>query len=99
MSQFNSAFNVERIDESIAMLKQYLDAETLTPLLTVLDEMAKAPDDATLLDRLSDTVDDMGILQGAVLTYAPYIAILLSDQAFPDTDADDDLVDHELPTH
>ncbi len=89
MSKLNSTFNVERVDESIAMLKQYLDAETLTPLLTVLDAMAKAPNDATLLDRLSETVSDLGIMQGAVLTYAPYIAILLSDQAFPDTDADD----------
>lgn len=74
------------IDESISMLAQYLDAEELAPLLSVLRELAKKPDDRALLDRLSDVFENLGILQGAVLTYAPIIAGLLSDDPFSDRD-------------
>jgi hypothetical protein len=72
------------IDESIAMLEQYLDAEKLAPLLSVLGELARNPDDGALLARLSEVVDNLGVLQGAVLTYAPIIAGFLSDDPFRD---------------
>jgi hypothetical protein len=76
--------NASSIDESISMLEQYLDAEDLAPLLGVLRELVEDPHDGALLVRLSEVVDDLGILQGAVLTYAPTIAGLLSDDPFGD---------------
>lgn len=66
------------------MLKQYLGDEEITPLLAVLEALAKDPQNAALLEQLSDVFGGLGILQGAVLTYAPCIAIILSDHLFND---------------
>ena len=90
MSKLSRPIDAQRINESQLMLKQYLDAETLAPLLDVLNEMAENPEDEALLDRLSETVDSLGIMQGAVLTYAPYIALVLSEYRFIDIDVDID---------
>ncbi len=86
MSKLSKTVDAQRIDESISMLKHYLDAKTLAPLLEVLNEMTERPEDEALLDRLSETLDGLGIMQGAVLTYAPYLAILLSEHRFTDAD-------------
>jgi len=84
MTETDHSVEASKIDESISMLEQYLDAEELAPLLSVLRELAKNPDDGALLTRLSDVVDNLGMLQGAVLTYAPIIAGFLSDDPFSD---------------
>ena len=84
MTETDHRVNASRIDESISMLEQYLDAEELAPLLSVLRELAKNPDDGAPLDRVSEVFDNLGMLQGAVLTYAPIIAGFLSDDPFSD---------------
>jgi cytochrome c-type biogenesis protein CcmH/NrfG len=86
MTETDHSVNASRIEESISMLAQYLDAEELAPLLSVLRELAKNPDDGALLDRLSEVFENLGMLQGAVLTYAPIIAGFLSDDPFSDRD-------------
>jgi hypothetical protein len=73
------------IGESIAMLETHLDAEAIAPLIAILRAIAQTPQDRVLLDRLSGTFDDLGMLQGAVLTYAPIVAGLLSDDPFEDS--------------
>ncbi len=78
--------NTSRIDESIEMLQQYLDVEELAPLLEVLRAKAAEPDDEAWLGRLAEVVDGLGGLQGAVLTYAPYVGILLAGVQFDDGD-------------
>jgi hypothetical protein len=84
MTEPDHSVEASQIDESISMLEQYLDADELAPLLSVLRELAKNPDDGALLTRLSEVVDNLGMLQGAVLTYAPIIAGFLSDDPFSD---------------
>ena len=84
MSTLNRPINTAKIEESISMLKQYLDADALAPLLSVLQEMTTRPDDAALVDRLFEVLNGLGILQGAVLTYAPYLGILTSERQIPD---------------
>jgi hypothetical protein len=84
MPEGHRRINPSDIDASIAMLEQYLDAEELAPLLSVLRELATKPDDDAMLARLSEVFDDLGSLQCAVLTYAPTIAGVLSDDPFSD---------------
>ena len=68
------------------MLEQYVGSVELAPLFGVLRELSEKPDDDALLATLSEVLDNLGILQGAVLTYAPAIAGLLSDDPFSDPD-------------
>lgn len=84
MTEADHSITAGSIDESISMLERYVDTEDLDPLLSVLRELAKAPNDRRLLARLAEVVDDLGTLQGAVLTYAPVVAGFLSDDPFRD---------------
>lgn len=84
MTETEKSVSALEIEESISMLEQFLDAEALEPLLRVLRELSKNPDDDALLTRLAEIVDGLGMMQGAVLTYAPVIAGFLSDDPFSD---------------
>lgn len=74
--------SVEGIDTSIQMLTLYLDAEAIRPLLTALQALKVEPDNESCFRQLVTAFDDLGPQQGAVLTYAPYINILLSSDPF-----------------
>ena len=70
------------IDVAIQMLEQHLDAEEIKPLLTALVALKAEPENESCFVQLVKAFDDLGPQQGAVLTYAPYISILLSDDPF-----------------
>ena len=84
MRNLHEGVDAASVDTSIQMLKRYLDEPEITPLISVLEAIVKDPQDDTLLERLSEVFGGLGIMQGAVLTYAPYIAIVLSDDPFGD---------------
>ena len=84
MSDSIKAVDPQSIENSIQMLKQHLGEEEITPLLAVLEALVEDPQNETLVKQLSDVFGGLGILQGAVLTYAPFIAIVLSDNPFND---------------
>jgi hypothetical protein len=64
------------------MLNQYLDAEDIKPLLTALEALKEEPENETCFGQLVAEFDNLGPQQGAVLTYAPYINMLLTDDPF-----------------
>jgi hypothetical protein len=68
------------------MLKQYVAEDDIAPLIDVLESLAADPRNEALLDRLSGVFGGLGLLQGAVLTYAPYLSTVLSDGLIADTD-------------
>ena len=77
--------NVESIESSIAMLEQYLDhddIEAIQPLLTALQALREQPGSESCFADLATAFDAVGSRQGAVITYAPYVGILLSDDPF-----------------
>jgi hypothetical protein len=84
MSDSSKAVDPQSIENSIQMLKQHLGEEEITPLLAVMEALVEDPHNETLVERLSDVFGGLGMLQGAVLTYAPCIAIVLSDNPFND---------------
>jgi hypothetical protein len=74
--------SVENLDVAIQMLNQYLDAEDIKPLLIALEALKKEPENQTCFGQLVAEFDNLGPQQGAVLTYAPYINMLLTDDPF-----------------
>jgi hypothetical protein len=74
--------SVENIDNAILMLERYLDAEEIKPFLTALETLKAEPENESYFGQLLTAFDDLGPRQGAVLTYAPYVSILLSDDPF-----------------
>jgi len=82
MTNFSGSIDVERIDESIQMLKTYVDDPSIDPVFSLLDALKNDPQDSTLVAQLAETLNGIGTVQGAVLNYAPYIAILVSDNPF-----------------
>lgn len=73
-----------KIEESIQLLNKYINDASIKPVILVLDELKRDPDNESLIVKLADTLKTIGVMQGAVLTYAPYIAILISYDLFDD---------------
>ena len=84
MTNITNNIDVEKINYSIELLKQYVKDTSIDPLISVLEELKQEPNNESLLSQLSDTFKELGIIQGAVLTYAPYLSVLLSDNLFKD---------------
>lgn len=74
--------NVEGIENAIRMLETYVNNEEIQPLITALDSLKQAPQDHSKLVEVATVFSELGSSQGAVLTYAPYISIMLSDDPF-----------------
>lgn len=74
--------NIEGLDNAINMLETYVDNEDVKPLLSALDELKKTPQDHSKLVAVAHAFNELGTSQGAVLTYAPYISVMLSDDPF-----------------
>jgi hypothetical protein len=72
------AVDVERVSETIDMLRTYVNTDEITLLLTALEELKAKPDDIQCLERVADAFNELGFVQGQVITYAPYINFLLS---------------------
>lgn len=86
MSNPSRVIDARHIETSIMMLKQYVGDDDIAPLIDVLESITADPRNEALLDQLSDVFDGLGLLQGAVLTYAPYLSTLLSNDLFDETD-------------
>ena len=59
-----------------------MDAEEINPLLSALEAIKEEPENESNLGLLVEAFDNLGPLQGAVLTYAPYVNFLLTDDSF-----------------
>jgi len=86
MSNPSRVIDAQQIETAIMMLKQYAPEDDIAPLIDVLESMAVDPLNEALLDQLSDVFGRLGLQQGVVLTYAPYLSTILSDGLFDDTD-------------
>ena len=64
------------------MLRTNLDAAELGPLIAALEVLKQAPRDPVLLAGVETAFNDLDIRQGAMLTYAPDVGVLLSGDPF-----------------
>ena len=73
---------VAEIDVAIQMLERHLDGAEIKPTLVALEALKEEPENESCFDQLVRAFDDLGPRQGAVLTYAPYVGVLLTDDPF-----------------
>jgi hypothetical protein len=74
--------NTEEVDTAIRMLETHLESGEVATLLAALQALRDAPEDYARLTDLARVFGELGASQGAVLTYAPYVGLLLSDDPF-----------------
>jgi hypothetical protein len=74
--------NIAEVDTAIRMLETHLEPTQVETLITALQELRAAPEDYAKLVKLAQVFGELGGVQGAVLTYAPYVGLLLSDDPF-----------------
>jgi hypothetical protein len=74
--------NAKRVEKTIELLENYLVSEEIKPLLSALEALKEEPQNETYFAQMESAFNDLGIMQGAVLTYAPYLSILLADDPF-----------------
>jgi len=77
MAKIIREIDTVKLGISIKLLKQYVNDSSIEPLLSALEAVKKDPDNESLLVALTDTFAALGIVQGAVLTYAPYLSFIL----------------------
>ena len=75
--------NAERLADDVTMLKTYLDENDIKSLLESLEALKAEPHNEVAFQTMLDAFNDLGITQGAVLTYAPYLKVLLSQSLRP----------------
>ena len=84
MNDITSKVDAEKIETSIQLLNEHVNDEIIKPVILVLEELKNDSDNASLIVKLVDTLDTIGVMKGAILTYAPYVAILISYDLFED---------------
>lgn len=70
--------NGEKLDDDITLLKTYLDEGDIKPLIDALEALKAEPQSEAAFQKVVDAYNNPGINQGAVLTYAPYLKVLVS---------------------
>ena len=76
--------DVARIEEAIHMLNTNVKEEGIKSFISILEAIKQEPENESLLVQLHDAFQNLGITQGAVLTYAPSIYDLIVDDPFGD---------------
>lgn len=84
MTNITHNIDIVKIETAIRLLKKYIKETSIEPLISVLEALKKDPYNESLLVQLSETFKDLDVVQGAVLTHAPYINTLLTHDIFGD---------------
>lgn len=70
---------VRRLQEDVTMLKSYLDENDIKPLLDSLETLLAEPDNEAAFVKMLTVFNELGFHQGPVITYAPYIKVLVAE--------------------
>jgi hypothetical protein len=71
---------ISKVVASIKMIKLYVTGVDTTALIEALEAIKENPEDRSLLVKAADSLEPLGIGQGEVLSYAPYLTDLLADE-------------------
>jgi len=78
------SIKVADIDIALHMLNKYLNAQDINSLLSSLKTLKTDPKNEAYQEQVMTAFNNLGHLQGAALTYAPYLNIFVSDDPFGD---------------
>ena len=84
MKNATDNMDVAAIDNAIQMLNKYAKEASIKPLISILEALKEDTHNESLLAKLTDTWRNLGVYQGAVLTYVPYFYTLIPDDIFGD---------------
>lgn len=84
MSVTEIIVDTKKVAISIELIKKYVKGFDVSLVIQVLEELLKTPQDPSLRIKLSDSLQPLGVGQGTVLSYAPYISVLISENLFDD---------------
>lgn len=75
---------VDDFNIAIHALEKYVDSNEIKSLLSALETLKAEPQNEAYQLQVVTAFNELGILQGAVLTYAPFLNIFISDDPFAD---------------
>lgn len=84
MKNKTQAIHCADIDIALNMLTTYMDARDIQPLITALETLKSDTNSEDYQSQVIEAFNKLGVLQGAALTYAPYLNIFVSDDPFGD---------------
>ena len=75
---------VADIEIAVRMLTTYLDPNDINALLSALETLKTDPQNEAFQMEVVTAFNGLSVMQGAVLTYAPYLNVFVSDDPFAD---------------
>lgn len=70
------------IDIAIRMLRTYMNSQDIDPLISALETLKTDPQNDEYQAQVATAFNSTGIMQGAALTYAPFLNVYVSDDPF-----------------
>ena len=78
------SLKVADIDIAIRMLTTYLEPDVFAGLISALEVLKTDTDSEAYQLQVVTAFNNLGVMQGAALTYAPYLNVFVSDDPFGD---------------
>ena len=76
--------DIASIETAIRLLTKNIKETSINPLIAALEALKEDPYNGSRLVQVSNAFKALGVVQGAVLTHAPYVNVLLTHDIFGD---------------
>ncbi len=86
MKYVTDKLDVADISNAIKLLNKYAKEPSVKSLIPLLEALEQDVDNESILGKLSDAWRNLGIYQGAVLSYVPFFYTMIPDDIFGDKD-------------
>lgn len=78
----------QSIETCIQSITQYIQEDEIKPLVSALEALQQEPENESYFEQFSEAFNQLGMTQGAVLTYAPYLMVIMADDPFDMLESD-----------
>lgn len=82
LSHVREFADAAKLADAIRVLETYGVSDEVPAFIAALSALQEDPENEACMVRLLEAFEELGIKQGAVLTYAPYISILLAGKPY-----------------